>query len=76
MSLYYPEDATDYDKDINSVVDFIQERLECCGVNKIDDWFITPYYARFCGLPPSCCEDDKSVVCPQFEAFTDVSDYN
>ena len=70
---YYPEGSIEYDEDNNDVVDFIQESLECCGVNSIHDWTaISPYYDELGELPPSCCGREEPDLCSIDEAFTDV----
>ena len=73
MLLYYPEGDIAYDEDNNDVVDFIQESLECCGVNSIDDWeTYSPYHEQRMRLPASCCGREEPDACPNDEAFTDV----
>ena len=62
----------DYDEDLNDVVDFIQETLECCGVNNTDDWLATPYYEETDRLPSSCCDGEPNDCIPE-EAYDKVS---
>ena len=70
---YYPENSPAYDDDNNDVIDYIQESLECCGVNSIDDWErFSPYYTKLGRLPPSCCGREEPSNCTESEAFNDV----
>ena len=72
---YYPENDTRFDEDLNDVVDFIQENLECCGVvNGTVEWFnLSPYSMQLNMLPASCCGREEGEVCPVADAFEDVS---
>ena len=73
LGLYYPESDIAYDEDINDIVDFIQENLECCGVTSINDWSaFSPYSMQLDRLPASCCDREEPDVCSDDEAFTDV----
>lgn len=73
---YYPLNDSRFDEDLNDVVDFIQEELECCGINSTADWFtFSPYSMQLGRLPASCCGRDDNQSCDESEAFTDVS-YN
>ena len=75
LNRYYPSNTTngDYDEDLNDVIDFIQETLECCGINNTDDWIDTPYYNETDGdLPSSCCDGEPS-VCSDEDAYNQVS---
>ena len=73
ISLYYPSNAPEHNDELNDVVDFIQENLECCGVIGIDDWLnFSPYYMELNRLPASCCGHDEEASCTSSEAFTDV----
>lgn len=76
LERYYPSNNTEHDEDLNDVVDFIQENLECCGINSTDDWFTySPYSMQLNRLPASCCGREGDEACPQSEAFTDVSQH-
>ena len=77
LDRYYPSNASmgEYDEDLNDVIDFIQETLECCGVNNSMDWIGTPYYEETDGdLPSSCC-DGEPEECPIEESYNKVSTY-
>lgn len=74
LQRYYPMNDSRYDEDLNDVVDFIQENLECCGINSTQDWFTySPYSMDVGELPGSCCGREGEEVCPDDEVFTDVS---
>jgi len=55
------------------VIDFIQESLECCGINNTDDWMMfSPYTMELRRLPASCCDREEPLACPESEAFDEV----
>ena len=77
LQRYYPSNDTEFDEDLNDVVDFIQDTLECCGINSTDDWYdFSPYSMQLDRLPASCCGREDDASCPNGEAFEDVSEYN
>lgn len=52
------------DADLQSIIDFIQMNMKCCGVTSDDDWdqnvyfnCSTKYSPERCGVPFSCCVD-------------------
>lgn len=58
------EDAVDYREDVNDFVTFVQDALDCCGVNNASDWFEQNPVAvngSGPGLPvcPACDEDER-----------------
>ena len=55
------------------MVDFIQETLECCGINSTEDWDETPFYQETDRLPSSCCGRNEPDDCPRDEAYDQVS---
>jgi len=73
LTRYYPSNITGFDEDLNDVIDFIQESLECCGVNNSADWAASPYTMMLGRLPASCCDRDEPAACPENEAFDEVS---
>lgn len=75
LDRYYPSNNTmEYDEDLNDVIDFIQETLECCGVNNTEDWLATPYYDETDSLPSSCCDGEPEECFPE-GAYDKVSIY-
>lgn len=73
LARYYPSNNSAFDDDLNDVVDFIQESLECCGVNNTADWaMFSPYTMELGRLPASCCDRDEPSPCPENEAFDEV----
>ena len=71
---YSPNDTENYDKDLNDVVDLIQESLECCGINNTEDWMSSPYFEESMRVPSSCCDKDEPEVCEEDEVYTKVRD--
>ncbi|XP_065910169.1 23 kDa integral membrane protein-like [Dysidea avara] len=70
LGRYYPSNNTAYDEDLNDVIDFIQDSLECCGVNNTADWALfSPYTMELGRLPASCCGNDEPTACPDSRAF-------
>lgn len=73
LSLYrVAQDARDYREDVNDFVSFVQESLDCCGVNNASDWFDQNPSAvndSGPGLPqcPMCDEAERD----DCETFTD-----
>ena len=60
------------DPDLQSLIDYLQIELECCGSTKPQDWSNNPYFncseiyktshkdiGSFCSVPHSCCKEDK-----------------
>ena len=60
------------DPDLQSLIDYMQIELECCGSTKPEDWSNNPYFncsevyknsqkdiGSFCSVPHSCCKEDK-----------------
>lgn len=51
------------DLDLENVIDFVQKKLQCCGVNSYKDWGHNVYFQclennpslEACGVPFSCC---------------------
>ena len=76
LDRYYPSNSStgDYDEDLNDVVDFIQETLECCGVNNTGDWLTAPYFEETNSLPSSCCDGEPQECLPN-DAYDKVSTY-
>lgn len=54
------EDDEGYNEDANDAVDFLQNALDCCGIDGPEDWGeFNPDYVTIEGLPRSCdCDDD------------------
>ena len=77
LDRYYPPNTntSDYDEDLNDVIDFIQETLECCGVNNTEDWEDTPYFEETDGLVPSSCCAGRGECRPE-EAYNKVRTYS
>lgn len=75
LNSYYSSNDTsgEYDEDLNDVVDFIQEALECCGINSTEDWDETPFYRETNRLPSSCCGRSEPENCTRDEAYDQVS---
>jgi len=63
------------DPDLQSIIDWTQMNVKCCGVNGYDDWnkniyfncsFVGVYNPEKCGVPFSCCknyEKDLNTQC-------------
>lgn len=52
------------DRDKTAAVDFIQEKLHCCGYNSTADWSGTPYsHAHNTAYPPTCCARSDQHKC-------------
>lgn len=60
------------DPDLQSLIDFVQIELQCCGSVEPSDWSSNPYFncssvykesprdvGSFCSAPHSCCRGDK-----------------
>eukprot|EP00112_Aurelia_sp_Birch-Aquarium-sp1_P006284 Seg1696.3 transcript_id=Seg1696.3/GoldUCD/mRNA.D3Y31 product=Tetraspanin-33 protein_id=Seg1696.3/GoldUCD/D3Y31 len=51
------------DLDLQSIIDFFQEKVKCCGINGYNDWEKNEYFkcgspgAEGCGVPYSCCKN-------------------
>lgn len=52
------------DSDLRNTIDYVQERLECCGSLNIHDWDLNRYFhcyqrdprpIEYCSVPYSCC---------------------
>ncbi|KAE8636703.1 hypothetical protein XENTR_v10003094 [Xenopus tropicalis] len=60
----------------SSTVDFIQERLECCGRKNYTDWEETDWYQTNKSLPMSCCkknaQDCQRVIGQQKDIYTEA----
>lgn len=67
--------ASQFDEDLNDVVDFIQDNLECCGIsNNTVDWFTYSPFSMMLGrVPGSCCGLEGEEECQQSDIFEDVS---
>jgi len=56
------------DLDLQSIIDFFQENMKCCGVNGYNDWEMNIYFncsspgSEACGVPYSCCVDYKTTL--------------
>ena len=72
VNRYYLSNSSRYDEDLNDAIDFIQENLECCGINNTDDWRNTSYFRETGSLPSSCCEGEPE-DCTPAEAYDKVS---
>ncbi|XP_063056635.1 tetraspanin-33 [Engraulis encrasicolus] len=56
------------DLDLENVIDFIQKKFQCCGVESHKDWHSNVYFQceetnpslEACGVPFSCCRRNKS----------------
>lgn len=75
LQRYYPSSAEEFDEDLNDVVDFIQDGLECCGIiNGTVDWMIySPFYTALNRVPGSCCGLEDEEECNEEDIFEDVS---
>jgi len=73
LNRYHVSNSTEYNEDLNDVVDFIQESLECCGINNTGDWNQTSYFKETNSLPPSCCGRSEPESCSENEAYDKVS---
>ena len=74
LQLYHSSNDTAHNSDHNEIVDFIQERLDCCGITNASDWFIySPYSMELDKLPSSCCGLDEPKDCPETDAYSEVS---
>lgn len=55
----------------DETVDFVQDKLSCCGLNSPDDWVNTDYYKDRNQYPKSCCsgtgacEPDNPTLYPE-----------
>ena len=73
------------DPDLQSLIDYMQIELECCGSIKPEDWSENPYFncssiyrnagntikfGSFCSVPYSCCRQDKLNRMCGFGVFT------
>eukprot|EP00794_Sanderia_malayensis_P012681 gene12681-13982_t len=53
------------DADLQSIIDWLQINLKCCGIKNYNDWEKNIYFncsspgAEACGVPYSCCKGDK-----------------
>lgn len=52
------------DNDLQSIIDWVQENIKCCGVKSDEDWekniyfnCSTPKSPEACGVPYSCCKN-------------------
>eukprot|EP00795_Rhopilema_esculentum_P005006 gene5006-111_t len=51
------------DIDLQSIIDYFQENVKCCGIDTYDDWESNIYFncsspgAEACGVPYSCCKN-------------------
>lgn len=56
------------DVDLQSIIDFFQENVKCCGVNNYMDWDKNIYFncsspgSEACGVPYSCCKHFASEI--------------
>ena len=50
--------SSDYRRDVNNVVGYVQRHFECCGVNSSVDWFVLNLNTTIAegGRPPSSCQ--------------------
>ncbi|KAL2090164.1 hypothetical protein ACEWY4_014852 [Coilia grayii] len=56
------------DLDLENVIDFIQKKFQCCGVQSYKDWHHNVYFQceetnpslEACGVPFSCCKRNKT----------------
>lgn len=71
------------DPDLQSLIDYMQIELECCGSIEPEDWSKNLYFncssiykesvsdvGSFCSVPHSCCRDDKLNRMCGFGVFT------
>ena len=77
------------DPDLESLIDYIQLELKCCGSIKAEDWSKNPYfncsaadkestthiYGSFCSVPFSCCREDQLNRMCGFGIFTKQYDF-
>lgn len=54
------------DPDLQTVIDYVQKEVKCCGSTGLEDWLVNPYFncsnkgiASACSVPYSCCKSDK-----------------
>ncbi|XP_051967284.1 tetraspanin-33 [Xyrauchen texanus] len=54
------------DQDLENVIDFVQKKFQCCGVDSFKDWSKNMYFncsapsLEACGVPYSCCIRHKN----------------
>ncbi|XP_035268913.1 tetraspanin-33 isoform X2 [Anguilla anguilla] len=61
------------DMDLENLIDFVQKKFQCCGVDSHKDWSGNVYFQcparnhslEGCGVPFSCCVRHKNEVRPQ-----------
>ena len=72
------------DPDLQSLIDYMQSELKCCGSIQAEDWSKNPYfncsaeykestthiYGSFCSVPFSCCKKDQLNRMCGFGIFT------
>lgn len=70
------------DPDLQSLIDYIQIELKCCGSTEPKDWSANPYFkcnesvpaviniASSCSVPHSCCRKDRLNRMCGFAVFT------
>lgn len=75
LSMYrVAEDQVGYMEDVNDFVIFVQESLDCCGVNNASDWFYqNPTAVNNTAPPglPACpmCDETERDDCVTFDEF-------
>ncbi|XP_057313927.1 tetraspanin-17-like [Hydractinia symbiolongicarpus] len=52
------------DPDLQSIIDWVQETMKCCGIQNVNDWDANIYFncstkasPESCGVPYSCCRN-------------------